>query len=248
MQGRTGRSLFLFIVAISASLLTARVAAQPGETQAMPEEFGLWPLFVQSLDVFTVALLAGSLFAVAVIVRCAMDIRSRAILPPRVMDELDRMIEAGRLGEVREFTRDRDDFASVVVRAALREAGRGRDAMVDAAEIAASTQTSKSLRLVELLSLVGNLAPLVGLAGTVWGMILAFASLSATEGQAGPAELSAGISKALFHTLAGLVLAIPALLVAGVYRSAVERICGRGIAETARMVERLADHAEGKPS
>jgi len=73
----------------------------------------------------------------------------------------------------------------------------------------------------------------------VWGMILAFTSLGVTEGQAGPAELSVGISKALFHTLLGLVLAIPCLLVAGVYRSAVERLCGRAIAESARLVERL---------
>lgn len=111
--------------------------------------------------------------------------------------------------------------------------------MDDAAELAASTETASWFRRCEPLSLIGNLGPLVGLAGTVWGMILAFTSLGETGGQAGPAELSEGISKALFHTLLGLVLAIPCLLAFGYFRSKTDALCTEAITETARLVGRI---------
>lgn len=227
----TGLVVFVGVaVAQDEGLAAEADVAAPGD---------LWGLFLQSLDGFTFTIIAGSLVAVAVIVRCVLDVRESRIAPPKVIAEIDTLIDAGRIGEVQSVTERASDFVSTVVRTALREAPRGHDAMVDMGEIEASVQTTRYLRKVELLTLIGNLAPLVGLAGTVWGMVLAFTSLGATEGQAGPAELSIGISKALFHTLLGLVLAIPALFVAGVYRSAVERLCGRAIAESARIVERL---------
>ena len=111
--------------------------------------------------------------------------------------------------------------------------------MDDAAELSASQETASWFRRAEPLSLIGNLGPLVGLAGTVWGMILAFTSLGETGGQSGPAELSEGISKALFHTLLGLMLAIPCLLAFGYFRSKIDRICTNAITQTALMVGRI---------
>ena len=79
----------------------------------------------------------------------------------------------------------------------------------------------------------------IGLAGTVWGMILAFTSLGEAGGQTQAANLSLGISKALFHTLLGLCLAIPCLFVFGLYRSIVDRICTRGMMVASEVVEIL---------
>jgi biopolymer transport protein ExbB len=196
----------------------------------------LWDLFIQSFDVFTVALLAGSLYATGAIVRAALDIREKNVFDATAADRARSLAERGLWGELRNLVRDDEGFLGAVLGAALGAAHRGRGEMHDAAEIAASEQTSGWFRRIEPLSLVGNLGPLVGLAGTVWGMILAFTSLGATAGQAGPAELSEGISKALFHTLLGLCLAIPCLLVFGAYRAKIDRLCTRAIAESARIV------------
>jgi biopolymer transport protein ExbB len=110
----------------------------------------------------------------------------------------------------------------------------------DAAELAASEESARWFRKIDLLNVIGNLGPLVGLAGTVWGMILAFTSLGASDGQARPADLSLGISKALFHTLLGLVLAIPCLLAYGIYRGMVDRLCTRAIVVSGEIVEEIA--------
>lgn len=199
----------------------------------------LWRLFMQSFDAFTVLLVVGSMYASGVIVRCAIDIRRTTVFPSQPADRARLLVRQERWGELREFVRTNSGYLGSVLGAAVSEASRGRRVMDDAAELAASAHTASWFRKAEPLSLIGNLGPLVGLAGTVWGMILAFTSLGETGGQAGPAELSEGISKALFHTLLGLLLAIPCLLAFGYFRSKTDALCTEAITETARLVGRI---------
>jgi len=199
----------------------------------------LWRLFAQSFDVFTVILVLGSMYASAVIVRCAIDIREQNIFPEAPASRARKLVDQQRWGELRQFVQTQSGYLGSALAGALDDAHRGRSIMDDAAELSASQETASWFRRAEPLSLIGNLGPLVGLAGTVWGMILAFTSLGETGGQAGPAELSEGISKALFHTLLGLMLAIPCLLAFGYFRSKIDRICTQAITDTARMVGRI---------
>lgn len=223
----------------------ARLASPQISTLAtQAQELGLWPLFRQSFDLFSVALLIGSLVAVAWIVRVVLDVRQGVIQPHRSTQALTRAIEGGRIALVTNAVADDRAFVSRTVEAALSQRALGPHAMRDAAELAASIESARCFRKLELLNVIGNLGPLVGLAGTVWGMILAFTSLGATGGQAGPTDLSLGISKALFHTLLGLLLAVPCLLVFGVYRGIADRICTRAMAEASAAVDRVIDLVE----
>ncbi|MBS0191972.1 MAG: MotA/TolQ/ExbB proton channel family protein [Phycisphaerales bacterium] len=201
---------------------------------------GLWGLFVQSFDGFTVLLLVGSLVAVAIIVRCIIDVRQAKILPEASVSRINDLVKAGREEDLRAFIKNDESFPSRVLRQVL-ESGRKQDrvGMRETAEIAASEEVARWFRAIEPLNVVGNLGPLIGLAGTVWGMILAFTSLGESGGQAGPGDLSQGISKALFHTLLGLTLAIPCLFVFGFYRSIVDRICTRAMLVCSQLIEML---------
>jgi biopolymer transport protein ExbB len=202
---------------------------------------GLWGLFVQSFDIFSIALLAGSLTAGMVIYQSVVEVRERRILRPASLETIRHMLYAGRWSDLEEFVGHDASFFSQVLRGTLGARRRGRRAMHDAAELAASEACARLFRRIEPLNVIGNLGPLVGLAGTVWGMILAFTSLGEAGGQATPADLSLGISKALFHTLLGLCLAIPCLVVFGLYRSVVDRICNRGMTISADLVEQIPD-------
>ncbi len=217
----------------------AASAAAPTPGEAGEDTLGLWSLFRQSFDLFTIVLIGGSIAAVASIIRNLFEIRASVIMPPKRTRRLADLVEHGRFEDAWQLVRRDESFVGSVVRAAMRESGRGRAAMREAAELAASDQSAKWFRKIELLNVIGNLGPLVGLAGTVWGMIIAFTSLGAAGGQAGPTDLSLGISKALFHTLLGLCLAIPCLLMFGLYRGVVDRICTRAMVESARLVELL---------
>ncbi len=245
MKAMARTLVILAAIGLSATAALAQNAPEEGTTS-------LWGLFRQSFDLFSVLLISGSIAAVAIITRCVMDIRASNILPHRSLEAIRGLIAAGRLGELRDFVRKDGSFPAVVLRAALPhhrpdEPGAGKAAMREAAELAATEQCAAWFRRIEPLNVIGNLGPLVGLAGTVWGMILAFTELGVTGGQARPADLSLGISKALFHTLLGLCLATPCLLVFGFYRTIVDRICNRAMAVSAEFVERLSDLEEGSP-
>jgi biopolymer transport protein ExbB len=210
--------------------------AQAPAVPAAP--LGVWGLFLQSFDLFTIVLLLGSVTAGAYIFRCFIEIRPGAILARRRVQQITDLVREGRINELRGVVKQDRSFVAVVLRAALQQGGT-RESMREAAELAASEEVASWFRKIEPLNVIGNLGPLVGLAGTVWGMILAFTSLGEAGGQASPAHLSLGISKALFHTLLGLCLAIPALLVFGFYRGIIDRHCTRAMVIAAELVEKL---------
>lgn len=217
------------------------LAVFPGLAVAQPigERVTLWGLFEQSLDFFTVLLVIGSVYAVGLIVRCVLEVRGGRVLPARSVVRAEELIEAERWRELRDFARQDGSMVGVTLRAALEHPGMDKAQMRDAAELAASEECARWFRKVEPLAVLGNLGPLLGLAGTVWGMIIAFTSLGATGGDAGPSELSAGIAKALFHTLLGLLLAIPCLTAHGFFKARVDRVCNRGLVVVGSMVDRL---------
>lgn len=233
------RTLTLTILGAAILLLTPLALAQ-STPPAAPRPMGLWPLFVQSFDAFTVLLVTGSIAALAVVFSCLIDIRTSKILPRRSVDVAVELTSLGRWEDLRDFVATDESFLGRVVRAAMKSARvSDREGVREAAELAAAEESARWFRRIELLNVIGNLGPLVGLAGTVWGMILAFTSLGESGGQAGPTDLSLGISKALFHTLLGLCLAIPSLLAFGMYRSVLDRICTRATVLSGQIIDRL---------
>jgi biopolymer transport protein ExbB len=228
------------------SILLAQGSPASVDPNAVRVSGGLWDLFAQSFDIFTVLLVFGSFLGVAIIFICILEVRARAIVPTPLITRLLDLTHAGMYEEARGVVQTDDSFLARVVRAAMPHLHQSRTAMREAAELAASEESARWFRKVEMLNLIGNLGPLVGLAGTVWGMILAFTSLGQTGGQAGPADLSLGISKALFHTLLGLCLAIPCLVAFAIFRARVDKLCTRAIVVASQIVERLPAREEAE--
>lgn len=202
----------------------------------------LLDLFKQSFDGFTVALVLASIAAGTVIVKCLLEVRPANIMPAESEGQLRKLLRDGNLAGVEAVLggqRD-DSFYAHVLRAAANTTG-DRAAVRNAAELAAGEQCARWFRKIEPLNVIGNLGPLLGLAGTVYGMVIAFSQLSAAAGQATPTGLSSGIAKALFHTLLGLLVAIPALLVFGLYRSRIDGWCTRAMAVSAELTELYCD-------
>ncbi len=208
-------------------------------------ETSVWSLFTESFDVFSVVLLIGSMIAVSLIVKLVMDARRSVIAPEGIVESLASELDSGSVESFGSVAADDEGIVGSACAAAFRARSNGSVAMREAAEIAASNACSRWTRTLDLLRVIGELGPLVGLAGTVWGMILAFVKLGQAGGSAGPTDLSMGISKALFHTLLGLMLAVPCLLVYGWYRSVIEKHCNTAFEQAGGLVDRLAAMGEG---
>lgn len=207
------------------------------------EKVTLAQLFWGSTDFFTILLVIGSLAGWTIIIICIIEIRRNNISPPQSEQVVSSLARSSRWGELRQFVGEDDAFISRVVRAAINVPSDDKNAIREAGELAASEESARWFRKLEPLNVIGNLGPLLGLAGTVWGMIIAFAALGQSGGQANPATLSLGISKALFHTLLGLLLAVPCLCIFGFYRTMVDRICTRAMVMSSEIVELLPAEA-----
>ena len=234
----------LALIGIAATRAQAQASpASPAATAQAPSgeapRVTLRELFLQSFDLFTVLLVAGSLAGWTIIIICVIEIRRATIAPEETEQIISQLAQAGRWSDLRAFVAEDDAFVSRVVRSALDSPGDDMNTVRETAELAASEESSRWFRKIEPLNVIGNLGPLLGLAGTVWGMIIAFAALGQSGGQASPANLSLGISKALFHTLLGLLLAVPCLTIFGFYRSFVDKLCTHAMVAAADLIEML---------
>ena len=126
----------------------------------------------------------------------------------------------------------------------IKHANLSEEAQEDQLQIALSEQRLKLDRNLGVLGTMGNTAPLIGLLGTVWGIMRAFHDMART-GSAGPSVVAAGVAEALFTTAAGLMVAVPAVML---YNHFVRRITVLlTVAENHARVLRIALAEAGRP-
>jgi biopolymer transport protein ExbB len=195
---------------------------------------------MSALDILSIFGL--SIAAVALIIEHGITIRRAVLLPELSVAQIKTMFDERRFREALEFCQADPSFVSGVVHAGLIEAANGYQAMERAMQDAAEERTARLYRKIEYLNLIGNISPMLGLFGTVWGMMMCFQRIAEREGRAKPAELADGIMTALFSTFVGLMVAIPALGAYAIYRNRVEQLS----MEAALVAEELL--ANFKPS
>ena len=148
--------------------------------------------------------------------------RRRRILPERFAATVEGMLASGDDAEaVRLVGAEASDF-SMVMRSALEQAPAGHAAMLRAAEQAGEEAAVRRFRRLEMLNVLGQVSPMIGLFGTVYGMIVAFQTIAGTGGNADPVMLASGIGTALVTTFWGLLIAIPALSAYAAIRNTVD--------------------------
>ena len=124
--------------------------------------------------------------------------------------------------------RSQPSFLAFIIAAGINEIDGGWPAVEKALEDATAEQAARLLRKIEYLSVIANIAPMVGLLGTVVGMVLCFHTVASTQGAAGAAQLAEGIYQALITTIAGLIIAIPALGAFAIFRNRVDQLVAEG--------------------
>lgn len=163
-----------------------------------------------------------SIAAVALVIEHIMTIRASVLMPPGLDDEVRQLLAAGRLGPADQACQMQPSFLSFVLRAGFAEVDGGWPAVEKAMEDATAEQSARLFRKIEYLSVIGNIAPMLGLLGTVVGMIFAFRELADSQGAPRAADLAEGIYLALVTTVEGLIVAIPSLAAFAIFRNRVD--------------------------
>ncbi len=160
----------------------------------------------------------------AIIIEHFISIRRTNILPDPVREQVGQMVEGKQYREVIDYTSAEPSMLSYLLHQSLTEAAHGYAAMERAMEEAAEERTTKLLRKIEMLNVIGNVAPMLGLLGTVLGMIIVFSKIVEVGGMPDPKTLAEGVGIALVTTFWGLVVAIPALAVYAVMRNRIDAL------------------------
>ncbi len=163
------------------------------------------------------------LLTAALIIERAMNLRESRILNQTLVDRVTDLVEAGRPERAIQACRDNPSIFTNIVVAGLEMSGKGEMRAKEAIEDAGRHETVKLKRYLNALGTIAAVAPLVGLLGTVTGMILVFRTIAETGGGQA-AALSTGIFQALITTATGLLVAIPALIAHNFFQEKVEGI------------------------
>lgn len=192
-----------------------------------------------SLVIWT--LMATSVASIGLIGQLVFAFKPERIAPQAVVKRAADYLANGRFREALTMLSEpgsESDFATML-KAALERAPGGHVAMEAGLEIAATEVMANRVRRVEILNVIGQVSPMLGLFGTVYGMILAFQSIVSTGGNADPVLLAGGIGTALVTTFWGLIVAIPALSGYAVLRGRLDATLAEAVSEAETLVERF---------
>ena len=210
---------------------TESVGTQPAET----EPVGTQPVETQPTDGMTLkqllraggtiglVILGLSMAMVALIVEHMLTIRRKSLMPDGLADSVSSLVATGRFSDAERLCRERHSFLGSVLAEGLAEAPLGYAAVEKSMEDASAEQSARLFRKIEYLSVIGTIAPMLGLLGTVWGMIVAFQEF-ATKLNPPVSELAPGIYQALVTTLMGLGVAVPALAAFAIFRNRIDEL------------------------
>jgi len=155
----------------------------------------------------------ASIIALAIAIERFISLRRDRILPDGFLNGLGQAWDSDSSGQTAEqYCEQTSGAAGHVFKAGIQWRDSGYQAVAKAIEDAGIREADKMKRSLRGLSIIAAVCPLLGLLGTVYGMIDAFQRTSSSGGAAKTADLATGIYEALVTTAAGLTIAIPAML------------------------------------
>lgn len=150
-----------------------------------------------------------SIAALALIIQYTVEQKAEKLLPPHLVTELGNLFEEQAYDDAAQLCQTEDCFFTRIVGSGLKNMDGGYDVIMKAVETTGDEEVGKLFGKLSNLSLIVAVGPMLGLYGTVTGMISAFNVIASTAGGATPAQLADGISEALVTTFEGLTVAIP---------------------------------------
>ncbi len=196
-------------------------------TDTDPEEISYLSWAADSLGLFFGLVFLGLSFTlVALFVMNLLTARRENMVPSDLVAGFEQHLAEKQFQEAYDLARSDESFLGQVLTAGLAKASSdGYSQAIEAMQEVGEEENMRLEHRLSYLALIGTLSPMIGLLGTVWGMIEAFKLIANTaSGAPDPQALAQGISTALFTTLIGLALAIPALAAYNLLRNRVARL------------------------
>ncbi|MFA5795177.1 MAG: MotA/TolQ/ExbB proton channel family protein [Candidatus Brocadiia bacterium] len=204
-------TLALFLVTLSGGIIYAEPPAVPETTMIDLIKAGSW------VGHFIIVV---SMVGLGLGIEHIINIRKIKLCPPEIVAELESLVDNAQYEDAIALCNANPNFFCNIIGASLAKINEGYDAMTAAMGEAGEEEAAKMNQKISYMSLVGNIAPMLGLTGTVTGMIAAFGIIKATASPS-PAMLAKGVEEALVTTAEGLFVSMPALTAYFYYKNKV---------------------------
>lgn len=197
--------------------------ADTGQPKKKKESYLFWAF--RSLGIlYSVIFLALSFTLVALFVMNLLTARRDNVVPVHLVEGFEAHLNEKRYQEAYELAKNDDSVLGQVLSAGLSKLSAGYQQAIEAMQEVGEEENMKLEHRLSYMALIGTIAPMFGLMGTVQGMISSFTEIAQGGGTPEPAKLAEGISTALFTTLVGLGIAIPAIAAYNILRNRIARL------------------------
>lgn len=235
----SGFSKTLKSVATVAGVYLAIASMNLAQAAAMEEghKESLWTLFKAAMPVSAILMMVF-ICGFALTLEHIVNITAEKLSPPDLVADLDALIDESQFDEALELCRASDNYYAKVAGGALIVREAGYEEMLHELETVAQAETFKLNTKISYLSLIGNVAPLLGLLGTVTGMITSFQKIAGMKNPT-PGDLASGIYEALVNTTLGLFIAIVFLTVFFIFKNKVSSLALQMNLKVAELVKKI---------
>jgi biopolymer transport protein ExbB len=185
------------------------------------ESFLAW--MIRASGIFGFLIMLVSFVMVALIVMQMLQLRRENYIPAAFVEQFERLLNEKNYQAAYEAAKGNDSFIGKVLAAGMARLSRGYEDAIQGMQEVGEEETMSMEHSVGYLSLVGSVAPMLGLLGTVQGMVSSFQVIATSTTSPKPYELADGIATALFTTLEGLTVAIPAIICYSLFKNRLAR-------------------------
>ncbi len=185
-------------------------------------------------------ILLCSIIALTIIIERFLALRRADVDAREFMDTMRQVLRQDNIQQALEQCDESKAPIARIIKAGILKHNRPKDDIREAIEDAARFEVPRLERYLSGLATCATVAPMLGLLGTVQGMIKCFAQIQNKRGQVSPADLAEGIGNALVATAAGLVVAIPALIVYNYFVTRVQGMVTEMEASSSELMDLLA--------
>ncbi|MDZ7815069.1 MAG: MotA/TolQ/ExbB proton channel family protein [Planctomycetota bacterium] len=238
MSFRSILNYIVFVISLVSTVSVPAIAMAEGADGA--KERSLITIIVESGWAEWVLILL-SVVALALTIQILVTVRREKLVPPDILAEVETLIDEGSFEDALSLCETEDSFFTRIIGAGLAKIDRGFDSMVDAVSEVGEEQATILHQQVGYLSLIASIATMLGLFGTVFGMIKAFNVIASKPGGVTAADLASTISIALVTTFTGLMIAIPTTAVYVIIRNRVTRVILEVNAITGELLEKMKE-------
>ena len=213
------------------------------------ESFLAW--MIRASGIFGFLIMLVSFVMVALIMMLGLQLRRDNFLPASFIEQFEQRLQAKDYQGAYETAKGSDSFTGRILASGMGRLSRGFEEAEAGMQEVGDDETMAMEQKIGYLALIGSIAPMLGLLGTVQGMVLSFQVIATSATSPKPSELADGIATALFTTLEGLVVCIPAIIFHMVFKNRFSRFlmeCGFVVTNLMKNFQNMSKPTAAKPA